>query len=235
MSNLALDTVEGLDRPWDERRIKLLVDGYCAVGDELHTETSAFELRTRALGGGDLDLVLDHAQLVRAIRSIRDKTVRNAMLLRVFTGEDEYEIQLLLSSRRAGHHLLSRGRELVRRYEGGQHASKRRKLRGLGDGPVCWRCMNALVERPGDECDEFCEPKRRAGRPGGLEGRKDAPVEDMTLDELVATQDEPESYKKWNRKLFSGGSTYANNVFPAGVHIEEEKDWKHSSRRKWMK
>jgi hypothetical protein len=200
----------------------LLVDGFAVVGDEVHRELSAFEARCRALSGGDMDLVLDHCQLVMAIRGIRDRMVRDAMLLRVFTGEDEYEIQLVLGSKRAGHHLLSRGRELVRRHESGQHASKRRKQRGLGDGPVCWRCMSVSVERPGDECEGGCENKRRPGRPSGVagRGRKTRRVEDLSVEELAATQVEPASYHKWNR-LFDGGASYTDNVFPDGLLPDE--------------
>jgi hypothetical protein len=189
----AKDTVAGQDSPWSYQKVRLLLDGeFLREDEDVVFSQTAYDMRRRAMDGyGLTDSAIEAIQLIRTIKKIKDVEVRQAMILRVVLGWDEYEIQLHLGSRRAGHHLLDRGSELVRRIEktewnAGKSARERER--------VCWRCMRNTVERGGEECEDCPgeEPVRRGrGNPNfqSQQGERLVPVSEWSLDKLIETQD----------------------------------------------
>lgn len=213
----ALDTVEGLDRRWSATKIRLLIDGVCLNDDdEMLIAESVYQQRIRCLDGFEDpgEGVLEHAQMVKAIQTIRDADVRHAMLLKVYAGCDEYEIEFFLQSKRAGHHLIDRGCELVRRHEKGAHARKAAQKSIEDAQVVCWRCMRNPVEDPGAQCEE-CSEKKLPGRPQGTV----TPVDEWSLEKLVETQETADDHIPGSRS-YDGKVHPVSDVNQAGMAQE---------------
>lgn len=192
--------VEAANQTWNHTKIRLLIDGEILRDDQEIEAPSAYEIRQRALDGGDhYDQLLDVIQLQQAVSLIADDEVREAMQLRMDEYADEWEIELRLQSNRSGRNLLDRGCELVRRNERGT-ASRRRlesdAKRERFDQPRCWQCRNHTVTTAGDKCDTCTNPPAKRGRPEGTI----VPVAKRGLKWLIATQQNADNHMPGGRE-----------------------------------
>lgn len=195
---MGIDTIADADHPWSAEKIRILVDGEVlhiaedSAGrqhEAVSEGDTAYEQRMRCYDGDDPANIIEAAQLDRSIRRINDRAVRAAMQMRTLLGEDEYTIERYVNDerKRPGHRLVERGCELVRRIERGDHQLKTRVrvASGQGEAPVCWRCLKVEVTRIGMDCGEDCPGLKIPGKTG-----KRRKLEELTLEELVATQEE---------------------------------------------
>jgi hypothetical protein len=198
---------------------------------------TAFEMRMAAQSSTSdfSDLIVEAAQLDRSIQAILDPEVRLAMLLRTRGGFDEYEIEQMIGSKRPGHQLLKRGVELIRRYARGQHSQllRVRANQGQSDQPVCWRCLQSEVPRPGDWCGCIDKPwkaeRRSKTGPGAPYDPADRPaVSDMTeaerLEEIAKLADTQE------KGPIPGGEWYRKKVNPVGSTMFDPNDLRRADR-----
>jgi len=169
------DEIASSDHPWSSEKIRILLEGEALAlftdetgrqYEDIKEGMTLFEMRCKALDGGDPELILEPAQFDAAARGIRDQNVRAVLLLRSHCGADADTIGFILGDRRAGYHMVRKGIDLVRRQERTRHT--RRVLAGrVGTKIVCWRCLDVEVTRAGEHCG--CEPKEH-GKPGPKPG-----------------------------------------------------------------
>lgn len=239
--------VESLDGAWSVDHVAGLIEGEVlsletdARGREVEVvrpRATAYEMRCRVLDGhAPLDTLLDSVQLRTAIVGIEDREVRAFMVASVALGAcrywqaEDYVIEAgLRTSNRSGKRLFERGVHLICQHE----RTRRRQLRrirasgGVSEGPACWKCMKEPVLRIGDACNAC------AVKPEPRVGAKAKPVEEMTLTELIATQEEPvkpDGTIAYNR-IIPGGAYYEKMVAPGGRDPSEDDSRIQSAGRR---
>lgn len=197
-----------MDAAWSRRKVEILLYGFSERFNEILGEAAgarivdscdgltAYELRCRAYDHGAIEGVLEAIQLENAaVNGIhRDRMARNAILLAARTGSHPYYIgEFLCGDGAVGKKLIDKGIAMISLYE----RSRAKHVCAPGDwsgrvlGDVaCYRCMESIVEYAGDLCHD-CHSKlrKRPGRPLGTFKKHKQPG-DMTLQELVDTQDD---------------------------------------------
>jgi hypothetical protein len=248
-----LTQIRQLDTNWDRTKIRTLIKGEALVTitdatgqqyTEMREGRTAYDMRCSAFDNGRIEDILEPIQLDIAIDAISkengDAATALWMATRGYT-EDEIDDAMALVSGKPARHLLDRGIELVRRYEGGRAVERQGSRVGSA---VCWRCMEAPAE-PGelcrDDCDGLTDRKRRqlAGLKRGATGTPTEPYDPtkrpdpstMTNREIKdelhhlkrtagLSLTEPTRGRNRNAPI-PGGSEYTKQVVPYGTSPDE--------------
>lgn len=216
------------DSAWGSEHIRGLLEGEILLtamdpatgrpAELVRDVQTAFEQRCRALDGrAPMDeLLADSIQLSQAISSIWDLEVRAFMVACLGLGASNADSAAIeveeagLRSNRSAIGLYERGIELVRRHERArfQLLYRVRANGGMSDQPVCWRCMKSPVTRAGDECVD-CPAIDSNWKPGP----KPASTDEMTVEQIAATQHLDDAiYSNWRRTIPGYGKAARNEV-----------------------
>jgi hypothetical protein len=242
MGNPGNDEVRSLDAPWTLEKVLLLLTGEAirVVSDEggrdheiIIEGLTAFEQRTMAFDYGRPDWLLEVIQFEQAVASLRDRELRDLLMLVSRMGEDPHNAAELLrdlgrrTTKRDPLRMMQRGAGLIHRHERNRQSLLRRVRAALGlrDTPVCWRCLKVEVARIGYDCGDDCPALKEPGKPGPkrkFDPADPAPVESLSpeqrqaeIDHLVKTQD---THEHW-----PGQRTFERNEQLYGeVHPPEE-------------
>lgn len=159
--------IQMADRPWTRDRILILLNGEAKQlrrrpdheWFEDVTGPTANDLRQSAYAGGPQSLLDDVIQLEMSVRTINDREVRNYLLLRIRTDCSPHMVAEALGAERSAEALEQRGVDLLMR-DLRYRREQVRRVAGVDDTPVCWRCMRRYADRPGDLCRPDCNGGR---------------------------------------------------------------------------
>jgi hypothetical protein len=173
--------------------------------------------------------LLDGIQLSQAINEVRDRETKAFLAAAASLGTTDAwsaaeEVAAAgLRSKRSAIGVYEAGLRILQ----GEQRKRRQLLRrvraqgGTSDSPVCWRCLKKPVKRVGDECGQECPALDSNWKSGPPPKR----IEDMSVEELVETQEEDTSQPyNWNR-LIPGGAYYQKKIAPMGFHRDEGSEW----------
>jgi hypothetical protein len=227
------------DNTWSSEKIRGMIEGEVVLSSKTSSGEpvdwfvevqQAFEQRCRTVDGhASVEDLLDVMQLTKAVNAIQDLEVKAFMAAAMALGctdawtcDREVRNAGLRTTSRSTEALFERGIKLVLLHERSRRSLLRRVRAHIGqsDEAVCWRCLKNPVTRIGDECGTECPAIAVSRRTG-----KRREIEDMSVEELVATQEESPERNDWHATI-PGGAYYRKMVKAGGLDPTLMSSWR---------